>query len=124
MTDTVAEEWFQRGSRDLAVAKLLIDEEEYLDAAIFHIHQAVEKYLKGFLISHKWELKKVHDLEFLITEAMKHERRLKKHLDLGRKLTGLYFEERYPPGPMTALSLEETTKLLDEAEVLIQLLES
>jgi len=30
------------------VAKILLDEEDYFGIALFHVHQAVEKYLKGF----------------------------------------------------------------------------
>jgi len=40
----VAREWFERGRKDLEVTKILV-KEEYLDIALFHMHQAVEKYL-------------------------------------------------------------------------------
>ena len=39
-------EWIERGKHDLEVAKILLVEEEYSDVVLFHIHQAVEKYLK------------------------------------------------------------------------------
>jgi len=48
MKEQVVNEWFGRGKEDLEVAKILLAKEEYLDVAFFHIHQAVEKYLKGF----------------------------------------------------------------------------
>lgn len=44
--------------------------EDYFDVILFHIQQAVEKYLKAFLIFKGWELKKIHDIELLLTEAM------------------------------------------------------
>ncbi|MFB0543252.1 MAG: HEPN domain-containing protein, partial [Candidatus Bathyarchaeia archaeon] len=65
MKRLVVREWFERGRKDLEVTKILV-KEEYLDIALFHMHQAVEKYLKGFLISKGWKLKRVHDLEMLI----------------------------------------------------------
>ena len=74
---------------------------------LFHIHQAVEKYLKGFLIYKGWELKKIHDSELLITEALSFDDELQKYLDPGRELTAFYYEERYPPGPITYYSKEE-----------------
>lgn len=63
-------EWIERGAHDLEAAQLLLDRKAHADIVLFHIHQAVEKYLKGFLIHHGWELKKIHDLETLITEAI------------------------------------------------------
>ncbi len=57
MKEQVAKEWIERGKHDLEVAKILLAEEEYSDVVLFHIHQAVEKYLKGFLIYKGWGLK-------------------------------------------------------------------
>ena len=70
MKEQVVKEWFERGKHDLEVANILLAEDEYSDVVLFHIHQAVEKYLKGFLIYKGWGLKKIHDIELLITEAM------------------------------------------------------
>lgn len=50
MKEQVVKEWIERGEHDLKVAKILFAENEYFDVVLFHIHQAVEKYLKGFLI--------------------------------------------------------------------------
>ncbi|MGD2248907.1 MAG: HEPN domain-containing protein, partial [Candidatus Methanofastidiosia archaeon] len=52
-------------------AKLLFSKEDYFDVVLFHIQQAVEKYLKGYLIYKGWKLKKIHDIETLIIEAVK-----------------------------------------------------
>ena len=102
MKEQVVNEWFERGKEDLEVARILLANEEYLDVAVFHIHQAVEKYLKGFLIYGGWELKKVHDLESLVTEAVNFDDKFQEYLDFGRKLTAFYYEERYPPGPISS----------------------
>ncbi len=119
MKEQVAKEWVERGKHDLDVAKLLLREGGYLDVAVFHIHQAIEKYLKGYLIYKGWGLKKIHDLESLVTEAMTFDATFQKYLDLGRKLTAFYYEERYPPGSVTSYSKEEVEELLEEAEELI-----
>ena len=63
MKEQVVKEWFERGKHDLEVAKILLAEDEYSDVVLFHIHQAVEKYLKGFLIYKGWGLKKIHDIK-------------------------------------------------------------
>ena len=119
MKEQVVKEWLERGKHDLEVAKILLAEEEYSDVVLFHIHQAVEKYLKGFLISKGWGLKKIHDIELLITEVMSFDDNYQKYLDLGRELTAFYYEARYPPGPITSYSKEEIKEILEEAEEII-----
>lgn len=39
------------------------------DGAGFFLQQALEKYLKAFLLSQGWKLKKVHTLQSLLDEA-------------------------------------------------------
>lgn len=120
MKKEVVKEWFERGKHDIEVAKILLAEgEEYLDIILFHIHQAVEKYLKGFLIFKGWKLKKIHDLEILITEVMNFDLEFQKYLDFGRKLTSFYYEERYPPGPITSCNRKEVKEMLEIAEKII-----
>jgi HEPN domain-containing protein len=58
----LAEEWFERGSSDLRAARRSFDAADYTTTLAVLIHQAVEKYLKGFLIVHGWKLKKTHNL--------------------------------------------------------------
>ena len=119
MKKEVVKEWVERGKHDLEVAKILLAEEEYSDVVLFHVHQAVEKYLKGFLIYKGWRLKKIHDIELLITEAMSFDDEFQKYLDLGRELTAFYYEERYPSGPITSYSKEEIKEILEVAEEII-----
>jgi len=114
------EEWIERGTHDLEAARLLLDQDAYSDIVLFHIHQAVEKYLKGFLIHHGWKLKKIHDLETLITEAIDFDSAFEDYLDVGRKLTAFYYTERYPPGPVPSYSAEETTQMLEAASQLVE----
>lgn len=76
--------------------------------------------MKGFLIYHGWKLKKIHDIEILITEAMNFDDYFQPYLDYGRKLTAFYFEERYPPGPVSSFSEEEVKNMLEVAEEIIE----
>jgi HEPN domain-containing protein len=122
MKDEMANEWFQRAKHDFDVAKLLYKQDHYFDIALFHIHQAVEKYLKGFLIQNGWKLKKIHDLELLITEAINFNSKFEDYLDFSRKLSGFYYEERYPPGPLTTCSKKELKEMLDTAEKIINII--
>jgi HEPN domain-containing protein len=122
MKDEMANEWFQRAKHDFEVAKLLFKEKHYFDIGIFHVHQAVEKYLKGFLIQNSWKLKKIHDIELLITEAINYNPKFESFLDFGRKLSGFYYEERYPPGPLTTCSKDDFKEMLDTAQDIIDII--
>lgn len=119
MKEQVVKEWIERGKHDLEVAKILLAEEKYSGVVLFHIHQAVEKHLKGFLIYKGWELKKIHDIELLITAALSFDDEFQKYLDLGRQLTAFYYEERYPPGPIISYPKEEIEEIVGEAEKII-----
>ncbi|MEK6808967.1 MAG: HEPN domain-containing protein [Nanoarchaeota archaeon] len=119
MKKQAVKEWIERGKHDLEVAKILLAEEEYSDVVVFHVHQAVEKYLKGFLIYKGLDLKKIHDIELLLTEAMNFDDEFQKYLDFGRKLTAFYYEERYPPGPIAFYPKEEIGDIMEVAEEII-----
>ncbi|WXG39284.1 MAG: HEPN domain-containing protein [Candidatus Freyarchaeum deiterrae] len=116
--EQIVKEWMERGKHDLDAAKILRDS-KYFDVAVFHIHQAIEKYLKAYLIHKGWKLKKIHDLESLITKATNFDVAFQKYLDLGRKLNVFYYDERYPPGPITPHSKEEVEEMLEAAEEII-----
>jgi HEPN domain-containing protein len=113
-------EWIERGKHDLEAAQLLLDREAHSDIVLFHIHQAVEKHLKGFLIHHGWRLKKIHDLETLISEAVDFDSSFENYLEVGRRLTAFYYMERYPPGPIPSYSAEETGQMLEAAGKLVE----
>lgn len=118
------EEWIARAEHDLEAAQLLLDHKAHADIVLFHAHQAVERYLKAFLLHHGWKLRKIHDLETLITDAMDVESAFETYLDLGRRLTAFYYTERYPPGPVPSYAVEETRRLLKQTEALIRRIKS
>jgi len=60
------ENWFFFAERDLKTAERLIsDEDPFTNIIAFHCQQAIEKYLKAFLIGNSIALKKTHDLILL-----------------------------------------------------------
>jgi HEPN domain-containing protein len=65
-------DWFRIGAKELKRAENLLKLKD-LTGAGFNIHQAVEKYLKGFLLSKGWELRRIHELEVLLNEAIVYE---------------------------------------------------
>ena len=51
------------------------------DSICFHATQAVEKFLKGFIIDSNQKVKKSHDLGYLLNEAVKIDNRFKNIQD-------------------------------------------
>ncbi len=88
-------EWFQKAQEDLRRVTRRLTEGDIEDAA-FHLQQAIEKLLKGYLISTGWALKKIHDLEALLDDAVRVAPALESYRKLCQQVTGYYLTERYP----------------------------
>src|SRR3990167_6216906 len=88
-------DWFKKAEVDLKSAKILLDNET-LETAAFHIQQAVEKYLKGYLLSKGWKLIRTHDLISLLNEAVAYQPHLEAFRELCVRATEYYIEDRYP----------------------------
>lgn len=89
-------EWLEAARRDWRRVKRRIDERDIEDAA-FHLQQALEKFLKGFLIGRGWELRKVHTLPALLDEAARDQAALDSFRDVCERVSEYYLLERYPP---------------------------
>jgi HEPN domain-containing protein len=85
----------QKAKRDFERVRARLDDSDLEDTA-FHMQQALEKYLKAFLLSRGWKLKRIHDLEELLNEAIKHNREFERFRKTCQKVTGYYLIDRYP----------------------------
>jgi len=65
--------WLCRAREDIAVMDNLVNSgiEHYTSTICFHAQQAVEKYLKSFLIFHDVDFPRTHDVDFLLAECQK-----------------------------------------------------
>jgi len=65
--------WLFRANEDIAVIENLFkfEPELYSSTICFHAQQAVEKFLKAFLIFHDIDFPKTHDLDYLLLECKK-----------------------------------------------------
>lgn len=63
--------------------------------AAFHLQQALEKFLKAFLLSRGWELKKIHAVDTLLKNALPFKPEWERFLDLCERMEGYYFLDRY-----------------------------
>ena len=115
-----AKDWFRKGDEDLEVARILIKEESILPAIGIHIQQALEKYLKGFLIHHGWELRKIHHLGILLNEAIQYHPDWSQFKELCQRANKFYIEDRYPLSSMANVDLEEYRMLLEQSKAFIK----
>ena len=112
-------DWLRIAAKDLKRAEHLLDIDDP-EGSGFHLQQAVEKYLKGFLLSKGWELKRTHDLEVLLNDTLKYEMSLEQFRSLCQKITGYYVIDRYPMPAAATLRKKEVQASLDEARKLIR----
>ena len=91
-------EWRPYARKDWWRADLLLREHDPEGAGVF-LQQAIEKYLKGWLLDRGWTLRKTHDLELLLDAAEQRDPSLGAFRALCRRVSGYYLLERYPaPG--------------------------
>lgn len=116
-----AGEWYERAKHDLVSAELIIKAEGYADTALVLLQQAVEKYLKGYLISKGWKLVKTHNLKHLLDEAEKYNNQFERFGNLMDKITGYYIEIKYPFSRVV-ISLEEVKSDYRDAQEIIRII--
>lgn len=112
-------DWLALAEKDLVrVRRSLRDRDPEL--AAFCLQQAVEKFLKAFLLSKGWKLRRIHDLEALLDDAMVHDPSLDQFRDACQKITNYYVVERYPLAVETEFTEEEIRASLEAAGRLIE----
>jgi HEPN domain-containing protein len=116
MTDVnLPAEWFAQGNLDIQAVEILLSQSGPLEIVAFHLQQAVEKYLKGFLLASGWSLRRIHDLEILLQEAIARDADFAAFLPSCQRITEYYIETRYPMGFSTPLlpdTLEDDLRIL------------
>jgi len=88
--------WLFRANEDIAVIEKLFESEPelYASTICFHAQQAVEKFLKAFLVFHNIDFPKTLDLDYLLLECNKIDAK-DFDIDLG-SLTDFGVNIRYP----------------------------
>ena len=97
MNNKYLKNWITKADNDLKVAEheMNISVDECVTEAIcFHCQQAVEKYLKAYLIFQKHDFGKTHNLEYLIELCSKYDKEFHK-INVGN-LSFYAVEIRYP----------------------------
>jgi len=113
------EDWKEKARKDWERIQRNLEEGD-IEAGSFFFQQALEKYLKAFLLERKWELRKIHTLTTLLDYAVEHSSRLEEFRALCERVTDYYFTERYPKLTAPELSSKDINKDLEEAERFIK----
>lgn len=89
-------DWFLFAAERLKSADHLWAADGLTMTGIELLQEAVERYLKGFLIGKGWRLMKIHDLKRLVEEAIKFDSRFGPFQKFAVELTADFFAQHYP----------------------------
>jgi len=90
-------QWISKGDHDLGTAKITYTHiPEYLDTVTFHCQQAVEKYLKAYLVFRSIAFRFSHDLIYLLELITQKDSDFESYYDTVSELQGYAVEIRYP----------------------------
>ena len=89
--------WIMKARRDLLSAKRLAHgSDPYLDTAIYHCQQTVEKAVKGWLVYNDQSFEKTHDLRLLVAQASEVEDKFADWFDVADQVSPYATAYRYP----------------------------
>ena len=115
----LAKEWFKIGEEEFKFAKAAFEDfDAFYPQICFQCQQAVEKYLKGFLVYHQKKFPKIHDLVELIKFCSKIDKSFLRFSKKAAILSQYYLRSRYPLEYPLAIK-EEARKSLQIAKEII-----
>lgn len=107
----IIKSWIVKGDHDLGTVKLTYKHiPEYRDIIGFHCQQAVEKYLKGYLIFLDIDFEHKHSLVYLLDLISSKDKFSDKYYTMATKIQNYAVEIRYPE-----VIIEPTDKELQDA---------
>ncbi|MDI6733563.1 MAG: HEPN domain-containing protein [Planctomycetota bacterium] len=114
-------DWMAKAQKDLKRVGVLLSVKDTAGAG-FHLQQAIEKYLKSYLLSKGWKLEYIHDLPKLLNYANEYNPKFVGFRILCERVTEYYTSERYPFFDEIAPSGKEIKKALEDTKKLIRLI--
>lgn len=111
-------EWIGIAEKDWARVQVQLDASDP-EMAGFCLQQSVEKYLKAYLLTRGWKLRKIHNLEALLDDAASFDGSLEQHRFVCQRVTDFYLMSRYPGFPGVELTRQDVLEAREQAAVLI-----
>ena len=106
--------WLSYADENLDVAELSLAN-NHLNACLHNAQQAVEKYLKAYLVWRQTEFPKTHNIANLLDLVSSSQEQLAISLDAATVLTKYAVESRYP-GDLPEICFEEACEAVRLAE--------
>ena len=119
--ETDPADWFYLAKDRLRAADILWQSEGLTASGIELLQEAVDRYLKGYLIAKGWTLVRTHDLDSLLNEAIDHDPRFADFKSLADGLTNDFFAQHYPGGDWTDIGRHYQPHR-DQTENLVELI--
>ena len=97
--DDLAKAWFAKAENDIKAAEIILESEKEnipTDTICFHSQQAVEKYLKGFLVLNEISFPFTHNLKDLVEKAKVIDNSFSTIIVKAEMLSPYAVEIRYP----------------------------
>jgi len=89
--------WIEKGDHDLGTAQVTyLHIPKFRDTIVFHCQQAVEKYLKSYLIFLEIPFRRSHDLIYILGLVSQKDTVAKEIYDKAAELEDFAIEIRYP----------------------------
>lgn len=90
-------EWIEKADKDLEFARISLEENlEFYPQICFLLHEAIEKYLKAYIIANELDFQKTHDLGRLVKICGQKDNEFNEYFDKVADLNSYYIETRYP----------------------------
>jgi len=121
--ETNPNDWFMLGQERLDAADAVRSARGVCSSAVELLQEAVERYLKGFLIGQGWPLQRIHNLSTLLDAAVQRDARFKSFADLCEGLTAQFWQQHYPGGDLADVGRDYDV-LRQQAGQLVQFMQS
>ncbi|MFQ5680801.1 MAG: HEPN domain-containing protein [Candidatus Omnitrophota bacterium] len=110
-------EWLKKGEKDLLTAthELSFGKEAVTENVCFHCQQAVEKFIKAYMMFLDIEVAKTHEIGELITKCQEKDAEIAEFKEIADRLTDYAVEVRYPEMPEVP-ALEEAREAVKVAK--------
>lgn len=112
-------DWLRIAEKDLGRMDRLLEQHDP-ELAGFCLQQAVEKFLKAFLLVHGWRLRRIHNLDALLDDAITYHASLEEFRSVCQKISAFYFVERYPSVVGTGVTEEDVRASLEQVMELVE----
>jgi hypothetical protein len=120
-SETNPSDWLLLAEERLTAADTLFHALGGTLSCIELLQESIERYLKGYLISKGWELRKIHSLSTLLDHAVHYDAEFKSHSDLCENLTAQFWAQHYPGDDLSEVG-EDYPQLRSQAADLIRLI--